>query len=348
MNDGVSVIIPTYNRSGLLGRAVRSVLAATSPGDEVLVIDDGSTDDTPQAVRSFGDAVRYFRIDNSGPGAARNLGIRLAERPLVAFLDSDDEWLPDKLELQRKVMHRFPEAVFCFGNVLARHADGEVIHDILSVWRGSPRVGSASAPTHLSGFLGPGVSFSSFAELPGERADFTVHVGDMYPAEMEVHYVCSCAAMVRKELAGDAFRFAEDTRLMEDWECFARVARAGPGAYLDCEVAVQNVHASSRLTDANDMQQAAARIRVLRRIWGADQEFLGTHATRYQELLSAQHLHRARVMFGSGRSDEARRELTQIGGGPPVYRVLASLPAPLVRELIGIKRKLWGRNRDGR
>src|ERR1019366_10044964 len=116
LKNSVSVIIPTYNRSGLIARAIKSVLAAMSPGDEVLVIDDGSTDDTAAVVRSFGDAIRYIRIENSGPGAARNLGIRLAECPLVAFLDSDDEWLPDKMELQRKVMERFPEVVFCFSN----------------------------------------------------------------------------------------------------------------------------------------------------------------------------------------------------------------------------------------
>jgi glycosyltransferase involved in cell wall biosynthesis len=63
MDDGISVVIPTHNRSALVARAIKSALAATSPGDEILVVDDGSTDDTAAVVQSFGDSVRYLRIE---------------------------------------------------------------------------------------------------------------------------------------------------------------------------------------------------------------------------------------------------------------------------------------------
>lgn len=182
MNSGVSVIIPTYNLSRLLTRAIRSALAATSPEDEVLVIDDASTDDTPAVVQTFGDAIRYVRIpENAGRCAARNLGIHLAERPLVAFLDHDDEWLPDKLALQRKVMERFPQAVFCFTNLLAKLPSGEIVHDVLSYWRKDPRVGCSDSPQHLTAFLGRGCLFSSIAALPEGRADFEVLVETSTP-----------------------------------------------------------------------------------------------------------------------------------------------------------------------
>lgn len=80
---------------------------------------------------------------------------------------------------------------------------------------------------------------------------------------MEVYYVWICAIMVRKETAGAALRFAEDQHVCEDWECFARLARHGSAAYLDCELAVQNVHRATHLTDVGDVQQATARIRLL-------------------------------------------------------------------------------------
>ena len=337
LKNSVSVIIPTYNRSGLIARAIKSVLAAMFPGDEVLVIDDGSTDDTPAVVRAFGDAVRYIRIENSGPGAARNLGIRLAECPLVTFLDSDDEWLPDKLELQRRIMEAFPEVVFCFSNILCKHPDGRIDHDMLSVWRVDLNVGCGDSP-HLCEILGPGVPFSSIASLPKGRPDFNIHIGDLYPALMEVLYVSSIAVMVRKELAGASFRNAEDLRLMEDWECYAQLAKVGPAAYLDCDLAVQIVHAGPRLTDVTTLAQATGRIAVLQRVWGADERFLRTHSARYKSLLAFQYLRRAKLLIKKGQLNEAKEEL-QVHGGPLVYRLLASLPSGLVSIIIGARTK---------
>jgi glycosyltransferase involved in cell wall biosynthesis len=338
----VSIIIPTYNRSALVGRAIRSALAAASPGDEILVIDDGSSDDTAEVLRPFGDAIRCYRIENSGPGAARNVGIRMARHPLVAFLDSDDEWMPDKLELQRKVMQEFPEAVLCFSNVMSMRPDGRVGHDQLSLWRDDIRVGSDRAPAHLSGYLGKGVAYSSFASLPEGRADFNVHVGDMYFPQMEVLYVYGGSVVVRRELAGALLHFPEDVRLMEDWECWANISKLGPSAYLDCELAIQHVHSGSRLTtDVDDIKQVSGRIRVLRRIWGSDPGFLRAHSARYNELLRSQRIYRAKLLMLAGRLKEARADLKEVGG-PLAYRLIASLPPMLVSGLFEMKRKLRG------
>lgn len=341
MKNSVSVIIPTYNRSGLIGRALNSVLAATVPGDEILVIDDGSTDGTAAVVRSFGDAVRYVRIENSGVGAARNLGFRLSTCPLVTFLDSDDEWLPDKLELQRKVMTKFPELVFCFGNMQCKLPAGAVIHDILSEWRRSSQVGSVDAPAHLGASLGPGVAFSSIDRLPSDRADFHVHVGDMYPPLMEVLYVSCITVMVRKERAV-GFRFREDRRIMEAWDCFARLAKVGSAGFLDCELAVQNAHSGPRLTDADDINQLTARLSLLEQVWGADESFLSVHAQRYQDLWRRQHLNRAKALIAKGMLKEAHHDLALVGGGPWPMRLLTLLPSPLVKGLVGVRRGVLG------
>jgi glycosyltransferase involved in cell wall biosynthesis len=101
----VSVIVPTYNRGHLLGRAIRSVLDQTFQDLEVLVVDDGSSDGTEAVVRAFPDPrIRYLRHDvNRGACAARNTGIRAATGAYIAFQDSDDEWLPEKLSTQLAV-----------------------------------------------------------------------------------------------------------------------------------------------------------------------------------------------------------------------------------------------------
>ena len=107
----VSVVIPTHQRRELVRGAIASVLAQTFRDFEVIVIDDGSTDGSEQAVRSLGHAIRYAWQENRGVSAARNAGIALARGDVVAFLDSDDRWLPNHLALTTDVLARHPAAV---------------------------------------------------------------------------------------------------------------------------------------------------------------------------------------------------------------------------------------------
>ena len=102
----ISVVLPTYNRSKVLGRAIRSVLQQSFRDFELIVVDDGSTDDTEEVVRAFSDErVIYIRqTNNAGASAARNVGIQHAKAHLVAFQDSDDEWLSDKLKQQYELI----------------------------------------------------------------------------------------------------------------------------------------------------------------------------------------------------------------------------------------------------
>ena len=100
----VSAVIPTFNRSNQTVEAVESVLGQTVPPDEIIVVDDGSTDDTPEALLKFKDSIRVLKQKNSGVSSARNAGIRAASGEWLAFLDSDDLWLPDKLKAQARAL----------------------------------------------------------------------------------------------------------------------------------------------------------------------------------------------------------------------------------------------------
>jgi glycosyltransferase involved in cell wall biosynthesis len=112
--SAVSVIIPTYNRARTVCRAIASALAQTHRPAEITVVDDGSTDRTSQSVAPFSSAIQYLRhADNRGVSAARNTGIKASTSPLVAFLDSDDYWLPNKLSAQVGFLAVHPEAVAC-------------------------------------------------------------------------------------------------------------------------------------------------------------------------------------------------------------------------------------------
>lgn len=109
MSSKVSVIIPTYNRENLIKKALDSVEAQTYPDYEVVVIDDGSTDHTREVVESYGEKVHYFYQENQGIAGARNAGIKRSSGEYIAFLDSDDYWLPEKLERQMALFGEHPE-----------------------------------------------------------------------------------------------------------------------------------------------------------------------------------------------------------------------------------------------
>ena len=112
----VSVIIPTYNRQDFVREAIASVIAQTYQGFELIVVDDGSEDDTRTVVQEFSDiapGIRYIFQSNQGVSAARNTGVALSTGPLIAFLDSDDVWQPGKLESQATFFATHPEAQIC-------------------------------------------------------------------------------------------------------------------------------------------------------------------------------------------------------------------------------------------
>lgn len=114
---GVSVIIPTHNRKHFLKRALDSILEQSHPTVEIVVVDDGSTDGTEAFVREeYGDRVQYFYQKNLGPSAARNFAFRQCRHPIIAFLDSDDYWHPQRLEILLKHWASLPPEVGLIAN----------------------------------------------------------------------------------------------------------------------------------------------------------------------------------------------------------------------------------------
>jgi glycosyltransferase involved in cell wall biosynthesis len=120
-----SVIIPTYNRAPFVTEAVESVLRQSVPAYEIIVVDDGSTDNTREALESYNGRIRCHRQENRGVSAARNVGIHQAAGEWIAFLDSDDLWKEEYLSTQRKNIHEVPHAVAHVTNAVTVFADGK-------------------------------------------------------------------------------------------------------------------------------------------------------------------------------------------------------------------------------
>lgn len=118
-NPLVSIILPTYNRARYLPESIGSVLSQTYPHWELIIWDDGSTDNTAEIVRSYtDDRIRYFYMSNHGVAYSRNQAIRCSVGVYIAFLDSDDTWLPEKLEVQVGILEKFPKIDGLFGDFL--------------------------------------------------------------------------------------------------------------------------------------------------------------------------------------------------------------------------------------
>ena len=136
----VTVIVPAWNAGSYIAETVESVLGQTHQRWELIVVDDGSTDDTAERLRPYRASLRYLRQENAGPGAARNTGLSAARGDYIAFLDADDLWLPEKLAVQLAVARRHPESglIVCDGvefdgeTLLAPHLIGGPLGDRLA------------------------------------------------------------------------------------------------------------------------------------------------------------------------------------------------------------------------
>jgi len=328
----ISVVIPTYNRAHLLPRSIESALREMADGDELILVDDGSTDDTALVAARFGKQIRHIRIDNSGTGKARNVGINEASRDLVAFLDSDDEFMPGRLELPRRLLLARPEILFTFTDMAGTTKSGEVKRWFLQTWHKNSRPWEA--------IFGPGIDYSSVAKLPEGTPDFKVYEGNLYGALAHEPYVAAQTATVRREEAGCALYFDEDWPLYEDWGCFARLAKVGKAAFLNIETAWQHSHAGPRLTSTSALIHASTRVELLERIWGQDQEYLASSAEEYRSLLNYHRGLKARHLYALGRRAEAAREIRFLMRPSLLYRVLTMIPGPLIMVLAFLARHL--------
>ena len=198
----LSVVIPTWNRAHVVGEAINSALNQRPGEVEVIVVDDASTDDTTDLVtRTYGDWVRVVRLRaRGGAGKARNGGVALARGEFVAFLDSDDVWLPGKLEAELRVFERFPDAEAVLSdsqNFFENRADGE----------------SRFAQNGLLAATGGEVRWANDCNWLWTNSTKTVH---------------TCSVTVRRSALTrfGARLFAEDLNCCEDWEFQMRVCHS--------------------------------------------------------------------------------------------------------------------------
>jgi len=235
----VSAIVPVHNRAWCIRRSIESVLAQDYRPLELIVVDDGSTDDTPRLLgeiaremteyvesKAGGIALRILRQDNRGVSAARNLGIRAARGPLIAFLDSDDEWLPQKTSRQTADLLAHP---------------GMRVHQTGETWvRRGRRV---NPPQRLR-----------------KRA------GDLFEQSLDHCAISPSAAMLRREVFDEVGLFDETFPACEDYEMWLRITCRHEVGLLDEALIVKHGGHADQLSftvEALDRHRIRAIVKIL-------------------------------------------------------------------------------------
>jgi len=340
----VSVIIPTYNRADLLPAAVSSALMQEPMPLEVLVVDDGSTDATAEVCRRFPHPVRVIRQENAGAAAARNRGIAEAKGEIVAFLDSDDVWLPGKLAVQLEALAQVPDAGWCV-------SDCEIVDNA-----GSPIPGLRGFRDGFPVFRALGVDAATFfgrALVPFRfRINGAGHVGfygDAFRLLFYGSFVFPSCALVRRDLCGRVGDFDTSFRCAEDNEWFHRIAAAAECVVVMTRLTRYRLGAGDALTSPSNTVQlihealeSGRRAARLRRLDRPEREaFEWGQAELYRRLAYA-HLTQLESDAARAAAREAMRHRAGRRWGAFGLYGASLLPRPALRGLGAVKRAVHG------
>lgn len=236
----VSVVIPTYNAAELLPEAVESVLSQTYRDFEIVVVDDGSTDETPAVMEEYAEDVRYIRKENGGSASARNRGIEEARGEYVAFLDADDRWRPAKLETQMDAHAADPTLAWSYtGARLVDHETEEIL----------------------------------FRKCQTRRR----YGGDILRKLLRGNFVTPSTTLIERRVFDEVGTFDESSlhRISEDWDLWLRIAARYPIKYIDEPLVEMRQH-TGRKTQTMDLDAALeSRLAIINKAVERTPERLG-------------------------------------------------------------------------
>lgn len=203
----VSVIIPSYNSAKYLSEAIDSALNQTFKDFELIVVDDGSTDNTAEILSKYGNKIRCFSQENKGVSAARNRGIRESKGEYIAFLDSDDIWLPKKLELQMQKLSNNPEYTWSYCDKISVFEDGIKEEDNNNLIK------------PLEGYIFDHLLVKNFIPTP--------------------------SVIIKRGCFESAGLFDENLLHLEDYDLFLRLAKDYPISFVNKKLFIRRVHQNS-------------------------------------------------------------------------------------------------------
>lgn len=345
-DKSVSVIIPTYNRAHFIQEAIDSVLRQDIKDCdiEIIVIDDGSMDNTGEIVSGYKDRVRYIRLANGGAGRARNKGMEAAQGDWISFLDSDDRWLPDKLSLQFKVLERFPEIKVIHSNFYTFEGDRITIKKGLEFWVESLL---GTRDTDWSNIYSHKYSSSELGIH--HRVPFHIYSGNIFAAMLYAPYGACWTMLIRRGILCPGIRFAEDFPTWEDYWFLCRLAEYNEILFMDVPTAENRGHQGPRLTSRPDfIDPLRCHLRICKDIFFNSESSFRPDMTSLNNKYRELHYALMREYLKTSQLDKAksvRKRLQEIGGVERslvrnLYFLSSFLPFNAVGMLKNTKNKL--------
>jgi len=310
----VTVVIPTHNRADLLPRAFQSVVDQTFDDWEIVVVDDGSHDDTPSLLGEWkvrlGDRFRYRCQEQRGAGAARNAGIDRARGRFVAFLDSDDEFLPTKLERQLRLFELRPELGFVYSDYHTVDLQGRRCGGVFDDRHPKAR----DVRTDL---VEPGL--------------FVCH--DLFDTLLSGYFICTIVGLVRREVLGQSIRFSEDLLFGEEWLFYLQVARECRAGFVDEPLSLYRFQPGS-LSRSDKGRNAAEFRRLLREIRRAFPDLKSPQRRVVRGQMAQLDRRLACTAYREGRFAEARRLFAEAWRHEPRLQTLWHWGQSLGRSIL--------------
>jgi hypothetical protein len=243
MRPTISAVIPAYNSAAFIAEAISSIRSQTYPVNEIIVVDDGSADNTGDVTRQAGNDIRYIRQENAGPSSARNRGIASASGDLIAFLDADDQWTPERIEKQLEVIRHDPDIVLVAGDMAEIDVQGKII-----------------VPT----VLGKHSMLTYFQELGGSP------IPNALALLMKINFIPTGSVLVSKSALLTAGGFNTGIRYGEDLELWGRIAANHAICCLPEVLLLRRQHGSNATRSMESLLLDLVKVAKSARTWGHD------------------------------------------------------------------------------
>jgi glycosyltransferase involved in cell wall biosynthesis len=314
----ISAVIPAFNSADFIADAVQSIRAQTHPVDEIIVVDDGSTDKTAMTVQRLGDGIRYLHQANAGPSAARNRGIEAARGDLIAFLDADDQWTTTKIEQQLAVMEQNPAIALVAGDMAEIDSQGQTI-----------------VPSVLDkhGLL------AGFKDLQGSP------IPNALALLLETNFIPTGTVLARWTAIEEAGGFDTRIRYGEDLGLWATISARHPIVCLPEVLMLRKQHGRNVTRDTTPLLRDLVKVMELLRARSATQ--LRAQGVDPDRLVAQAWGNLGYWQFSSGRLPDARRAFRSSLGEKAtlrtlLYGALCLMPGRLVFSLRHIKQMIAG------
>jgi len=268
----ISVVIPVFNREKYIKDCVDSALKQTYKDKEVVVVDDGSTDDTKTILSRFGPKIKYIYKKNGGAASARNEGIKNIKGDLIAWLDSDDIWLDFKLELESEILRKLPEVGFVHSDFACfTDEDGLIaksyIRDYFFILKAC-KLDICDLLHNKATLKDLGIKINN---VPDETL---VYWGDVSGKAFMGPMFLPSSLLLRKECITKVGFFNEKYKTAEDFDLLARIAKLFPVAYVDFSTLLyRRFHADQLSGDAMELQTNIVWLEVAKKLGVDDTEF---------------------------------------------------------------------------